>query len=178
MREGLEVTNDLGNIELKYIADPTKHISDYSTNLLGVFEVNHIEIYLTSIGKEKYSLYCSPNETVSTPEYEIDFLRNSEKRFFTIRISLLNNQPIPYELDEVSLTGKCIVRHTPMKWNFWHFSIHWLNHEGIYLHTLNDKEIKKGWGRQLSSVARAYISELAELSVPEYPTIPAVCYCQ
>lgn len=177
LKDGLELINELENIELKYIADPTKHISDYSTNLLGVFEINHIAISLTDLGKQKYNLYCLPNETVTTPEYEAEFYLNNERKYFSLKIGEIDNFTFPYEIDKVTYTGKCIVEHTPMKWNFWHFSIRWQNQDNIYLDSLNDKEIKKGWGRQLSSVARALLSQFAKLSIPDnYQIIPTACY--
>lgn len=170
------INPDTGNIQLKYIADPTKQIADYSTNLLGVFEMQHLDIALTENGKLKYNHYCNPNEIVDTPIFQTDFDNNKVEKYFTLLISELNNYEIPYENGNEKYKGVCSIEHTPMKWNFWHFSIRWKNVDKEYLHLQNENKLKRGWARQLSSAAKSLIVQFARLNEPNYFVIPKNCY--
>ena len=178
LKDGLDIVDVItGNIQLKYIADPTKHIADYSMNLLGIFEIEHLPITLTNEGKNLYNHYCLPPFENDTPIFPTHFELKVGKKYFTLKVYEINNLLIPYEMDGKILSGKCLVEHTPMKWNFWHFSIRWQNADAAYLHHENDKQIKKGWGRQLSSAARATIVQFATSSPdPEYNLIAKGCY--
>ena len=77
---------------------------------------------------------------------------------------------------ELKLQAKCVVEHTPARWNFWHFSIHLVNADGIFLHTLTDKDLGKGLGKQLSYAAKAMLVQFVSLTEPNYTPILKTCY--
>ncbi|MEP7268219.1 MAG: hypothetical protein ABI844_11385 [Saprospiraceae bacterium] len=165
LKEGIPLVNpETKNIQLQYIADPTKHISDYSTNILGLFKINDLKISLTNDGKSIYNHYCEPDEFVSRPKYLKHFESRKEIVYFTIQISKINNYKFDFHLGSEIITAFCHVVHTPMKWNFWHFSLRW-SKDNEYLHELPEKELGKGWGRQLSSAARASLVHFAETEI-------------
>ena len=176
IKEGLPlINNETGYIDLKYIADPTKHIADYSTNLLGIFKLKHLNITLTKEGKDAYNGYCKPDEEVDIPKYLVDFQIRQKIEYFTLLILDIADFSFEYN-SELKLEAKCIVKHTPARWNFWHFSIHWVNADGVFLHTLEEKELRKGWGKQLSAAAKAMLVQFVSLSEPNYKPISKTCY--
>ena len=170
------INPDSGNIQIKYVADPTKHIADFSTNLLGIFEPRHLSISLNDEGKIEFNHYCSPEEKVDVPIFNKHFIVEADINYFSILISDIQNQKIPYYLGDDLVLGTCRIEHTPMKWNFWHFSIRWVNNNGDYLHNQKDNKFKSGWTKQLSSAAKALIVQYAKVNEPNYFVIPARCY--
>ena len=175
----LPIINPLtGSIQLKYVAEPTKHIADYSTNLMGIFELQHLLISLTTDGKNKFSQECAPDENVETPVFNEDFIVADDINYFSILVSDLDNVKVDYSFGDDKLIGICRIEHTPMRWNFWHFSIRWVNHNGDYLHQVKDNKLDSGWARRLCSAAKAIVVQYAKLTDPPYFIIPKTCYCK
>jgi len=170
---------DTGNVKLKYVADPTRHIADYSTNLLGIFELKHIAIYLTADGKKLYNTYCLPDAEVKPLIYNTDFQITNNRKYFTIKIADISNIPVPFVINGIEKKAKCLIEHTPMKWNFWHFSIRWINDNSEYLHDQNENLFdrpKQGWVRLLSTAARAMLVHYADTNEIDYQVISKSCY--
>ena len=170
------INPETGRLQLKYIADSTKHISDYSTNLLGIFELQHLNICLTSSEKKIYNDYCLPEETVDTPIFNEHFEVKNIENYFTLNVSELDNYEFPYEHNNETHKVTCSTEHTPMKWNFWYFSIRWLNSSNEYLHSQTESQQRRGWARQVSSAAKAIIAQFAKTTEPNYFVIPKKCY--
>jgi hypothetical protein len=173
------IDSETGNIKLKYIADPTKHIADYSTSLLSRFKIQHIKIALTSEGKNLYNFYCFPNRRVKKPIYDTDFCTISNRQFFTIKISSLNRKHIFFETSNGKDEAQCVIEHTPMRWNFWHFSVRWKHNDSEYLHEQEEKLFSRptqGWIRVLSTTARAMLVHHARINNDNYEIISKKCY--
>lgn len=162
------IEKDTGKIKQIYIANPTQQISDCSTNLLSVFQIEDIYISLTTIGNSVYNQYCNPDEEVETPLFEHHFILDKHRKYFYINISNINNQLIPYELENETFYCKCFIVHTPMKWNFWHFSIRWKTHDDKWLHDFDNNKFKKGWVKRLSNLAKSFIANFAKIEIPEF----------
>lgn len=156
-----------GNINLKLVAHPTENIKDYSTSLLGIFELTHLKITLTSHGKEIYNYYCQPNEMVDPPIFQKHYSIDDERKFFCIKISEIINLVIPYTFMEQEMIAKCFICHSPMRWNYWHFSIRWLLENGEWLH----ESPKKGWTKKVASTSRAILVHFIDLNTPNYYVI-------
>lgn len=172
---------ETGNIKLTYIADVTRHISDYSTSLLGIFELKHIAIFLTAQGKKLYNADWSPNSEINSPIFNTHFQLNNSRKYFTIKISNINNKPVLFMIDGIEKKASCFVEHTPMKWNFWHYSIRWINDNSEYLHEQNEKlfdKPKQGWVRVLSSAARSMLVHYASTNEVDHQIIQKSCYKQ
>lgn len=170
---------ETGNVKLQYIADPTRHIADYSTSLFGIFSETHLAIRLTKEGKLKYNDYCAPETMISPLIYNQDYELVNNRKYITLNIGNIKDKKINYLSNNKTSTGTCVVTHTPMKWNYWHFSVRWINENSEYLNeqpeTLFGKP-KTGWVRLLSSAARAMIAENAKAYIQEHKLPPKKCY--
>lgn len=131
-----------------------KVLPDYSISLYGVFKTKDTEIKIIN---EVYLEYCPPNIEVDVPIYDDDFCLKKDRGYWSVLIGDVNNKIIMY--DDKSLKAKCVVNHTPMKWNFWHFSLNW------YLYNLDgywkDKKelVSKSIRRKLATEARSLLKE-------------------
>lgn len=128
---------------LKPAALDSKFLPDLSTNLLSIYNYSHVKIHPTSEGRRKYTGYCDPNITIDerdTPQIEIDYTIDERKHAWAIQIDNIKGKEVVYELDGEpdSFSATCTVKHTPTRWNFWHFSVDWFLH-GINL-TLSELE--------------------------------------
>jgi len=173
------IDSETGNIKLRYIADPTKHIADYSTSLLGKFKIEHIKIALTPEGKKFYNFYCFPNRRVKKLIYKTDFFLMHNRQYLTIKISNISENLISFETSSGLDNGRCVIEHTPMRWNFWHFSVRWKHNDSEYLHEQEEKNFSKptqGWVRVLSTTARAMLVHHAEINNDNYEIISKNCY--
>jgi hypothetical protein len=156
----------------------SKDIADLSTSLLSIYKIEHVRLELTKIGKEKFAEYCAPDlEIEPHPQHEIDFIDNDKRGFWTIRINDIHNQQANFTMGEnqEKFTARCVVVHTPTKWNFWHFSIRWLISTGFMLNDLDDKPLKK-YAKKLSGETYALIKQYAQYQCPEYPILNQACY--
>jgi hypothetical protein len=165
---------ETGFIRQEHICSPRKHASDLSTSLLGVFERNHVYIQLTEIGKSKFNHYCSPDHNSEIPIFNLDFEINKSRHFWVIKIKHLIEAEVNYLTSELPFTAISVVKHTPMKWNYWHFSIRWMTKDGLW-HELSEKE-KERLAKRLGSEVRAYISKYAIVEEPTYEELDPIYY--
>ncbi|MFN8250352.1 MAG: hypothetical protein U0V75_00625 [Ferruginibacter sp.] len=170
---------ETGNVKLKYISQQTKHIADYSTSLFGIFTIKHLAIRLTNEGKKKYNEYCEPNSLITPLIFNDDFLIDNNRKFISFKVGSINNKIITYPQNDTNTNGKCVVEHTPMKWNYWHFSVRWVNENFEYLNkqpeVLFDRP-KTGWVRLFSTAARAMLANNAKAYVQECEFPKKKCY--
>jgi hypothetical protein len=167
---------ETNSLVIKYVCSPEERIDDLSMSLLGIYNIGHIYIDLTKEGKIKYGEYCEPDEIVDSPEFEIDFINNTDKHFWCAPINKLDNTPFDYTRGKDPFKATCIVKHTPTKWNFWHFSLRWITDLGP-LEDLEEK-LRSKVARRIGHAARVTISHFAIIHVPEHPIIPANFYCK
>jgi hypothetical protein len=175
-----DLKNESGEIKIEYICSPSENIQDLSTSLLGVFEPHHSYIELTSEGKQIYADdYCSPNCKVSIPIHKTHFEWDETKGFWFVKIKQIEGQLAEYLISNPPLKAECIVQHTPMKWNFWHFSVRWRFDDGSFYHELPDSERKKDKLRKrLSHEARAIIAKFAFTQEPNFSELTNKHYIQ
>lgn len=168
MNDAIEdATNKIKN---KYICHPSGNIKDLSTNLVGRFKLKHLKIELTEKGKKSFNVYCEPDFDVDLPVYDEDFVLNKDRDKWFLPINYIENTEVDYNIAGVPYKAKCIIVHTPMKWNFWHYSIKWILDEGNYWDKLNHKN-KKNWEVRLSFTARTHIKQLASMDIPEFKVL-------
>lgn len=164
---------ETGFVRQEHICSPRHHASDLSTNLLGVFETEDIRIQLTEVGKDKYNDYCEPDEAVEPPIFGEDFVFR-DKCFWVIAIKHLIEAEVDYTKADMPFKAKCSIEHTPMRWNFWHFSIRWKTNDGFW-HQLSSKE-KEKLAKRLAHEVRAFIARFAEVDDPNYYEIEKASY--
>lgn len=166
-----------GLVQTEFIANPTRHSRDLSTSLLGVFKVEHTKIRLSQEGKNEYSVECDPNENVSHPLFNIHFDIYENRTYWLIKVSNINNQIVQYTNPQnlEILNAECQIEHTPMKWNYWHFSIRWKFNDGRYWHEMDKKETDK-YARKIGHETKSIISKFAQVVLPDFEIIPTSIY--
>ncbi len=171
------IDDTTGFLKTEFIANPTSHARDLSTSLLGVFTVEHTKIRLTKEGKEEYSIECGPNTEVAPPIFDKHFDSYENRTFWVVKVASIHNQSLEYtnvQNNEV-LKAECLIEHTPMKWNFWHFSIRWRFNDGRYWHEMEKKDIEK-YSRKIGHETKSIIAKFAQIVLPEYQMIPLSIY--
>jgi len=166
-------------IKQEYICSPREQMEDLSTSLLGVYDTSHIPIELTLLGKTKFSEYCAPDEIVPIPEYETEFILNDKRGFWVILIKNIQGLLADYTQHDIKqpFKAKCSIQHTPVKWNYWHFSIRWELEEGVYLHKL-PHNTKAKVAKRLGTETRALIAKFAEIDEPNFSQLEVDEYCK
>ncbi|HRO43456.1 MAG TPA: hypothetical protein PL009_11530 [Flavipsychrobacter sp.] len=167
---------ELEQIRVEHICSPREHISDLSTSLHGVFERDDIYLELTAKGKGKYASYCAPNESVGVPMFGVDFVRNEDRGAWYVQIGYLDGQAVAYQKGDSSFKAVCHVVHTPMLWNFWHFSLRWATDHGN-LEELPVKEQKK-IAQKVGFSGRVLIARTAIVVAPRVYVLAQKCYKQ
>lgn len=162
------------------ICHPTDNITDLSSSLLGIFILKHNLISLTKEGKDKYGIYCNPDQKVIPPLFDVDFYINENKGCWFVLIGKINYLKIQYyfgDLPNKTFEAICTVIHSPALWNYWHFSIRWfLPDRDCYLEDIVDVKLKRKITKRLSTEARALIAKYAFIIEPQYLPLSPECY--
>ncbi len=151
----------LNQIKDKAICSPSTNMMDLSTSVFGVFTADYSKIKVTN---ESYNEYCAPNITIPVPKHPDDFEMINTRDYWFILISKIQNLEVTYKFGEETFKAVCHVIHTPMKWNYWHFSIRWfLINEQKFWHELDDADKKKAWAKdRLSSNTRTELKMMID----------------
>lgn len=162
----------LGQLQDKYLFDPTHGYNDLSCSLLGIFTHNDILVKLTEKGILTFGGYCNGDYDITTPIYNEDFtfVPTESRKFWIIRIGDINSEVLNFEEANTKIVRKiqCIVLHTPAKWNFWHLSIRWLFEDGeFYFEKKRDKTITNGNIRRVAAAARVLLKSKLLVSLPD-----------
>lgn len=159
--------NEYGDVSPKHIAHPSERMDDLSMNLLGVFQPNFTEIEITPKAKEYYNKECEPNSFVRLPIFMQDFVLNRDRTNWFLKFKDFDGYVCDFTKgpNQTRFTAKCEILHSPMRWNYWHFSIRW-NIEGVgYLHNLEINERKK-FASKIGKDARSGLVRVAKDSIP------------
>lgn len=160
-----------GHLLPSCVAPQTNHLHDLSTSLLGVFTIGDIVWQIVGDNKPYFIGLWKSGETVQTPVFEQDFVQSSERGFFLLRVADLNGQQIKYNVSENdNLTAVCRVLHTPIRANFWHFSVRWFTLEGDVM------KQNGSWKRRLLTSCRALICQFARFEEPDCILPPTQWY--
>ncbi|MBK7302893.1 MAG: hypothetical protein IPI90_06495 [Saprospiraceae bacterium] len=170
----VKLTDDVsGHLTDKAIGEPSStHMPDLSTSLFGIYDTEHTKI---EILKTELTEYCEPNYQATIPIYSNDFIFDTNRGFWFIRIGEINGKKIECTHRGETIEAFCIIEHTPTKCNFWHFSVRW------YITGLNDNwhklEVKSNnWWKKLAHSARIFIKGFGITHEPEKVAIEINCY--
>jgi hypothetical protein len=163
-----------GQLKIQHICSPTERIDDLSLSLLGIYNPGHIDLEFTDAGKQKFMHYCPPNETVDVPVFETEFLQTPGRFYWCAAINKLSNQQFAYTRGNDPFTTTCMVMHTPMRWNYWHFSLRWNTDLGD-LEALDDRQ-RRNVAKRIGQAVRVAISRFAVTQVPQSPQLSQQCY--
>lgn len=164
----------LNRVKEESICQQRDHIHDLSMSLLGVFTPDNIFIDFTEEGSPKYMAYCNPDAAVETPIYGADFITNPNRHYWWVSISKLHNVKFAYTRSDEPYEATCYVRHTPMLWNFWHFSLRWDTDLGS-LENL-DVKTKSKVAKRIGQAARVLIAHYASIQPPAFQLLDQNCY--
>ena len=139
---------------------------DLSSNLLGIFTVEHIQLaWIPDSGALFQQHWSEGVEFTDKPQLDVHFNLRPERGFFILPVSsLLSNPPIEFEnSDNQTMIAECLVKHTPILGNFWHFSIQWNIIPIGNWNSLTTEDLKKKFKRNLGTKARSLICQYASL---------------
>lgn len=154
------------SIVQEHICHPSERIEDLSMSLLGYYTPKHIFIDFTPVGKEKFMKPWNLNQEPDIPSFGTEFLHNNNKHFWWISIVKLNNRTFKFESNEGPRNTTCHVSHTPMLWNFWHFSLRWSTENGALADMEGNK--RKKAARRIGHAVRVIIARDASIEEPSY----------
>ena len=139
---------------------------DYSTNLIGYFQTEHK--YITLIGEEKryFREYWNFKENVKTPIFNKDFNYDKKRGLIYFLIDKIHKSiKIPYiKGTEQEAIATAIIKHTPTRSNFWHFSIRWLDKDNKVI-----SRNKSMWKNKIIASFRAKINEIYLIKDVNFP---------
>ena len=169
-----DLLDDTNKLKEEYITKQTDHLRDLSTNLLGEFSIedNRIEV----INKEK-DFFCEWHEgdDASEPVYIEDFVINESRGCFYWNIGdiILLRFSHTDNIDNNKYQLNFKVLHTPVKCNFWHFSIRVFsgNQEEVSDLTVRDKLKKALWRK-----AKEQLRECAITITPVFNKLGSTYY--
>ncbi|CAN5176735.1 hypothetical protein BH23BAC1_BH23BAC1_50220 [soil metagenome] len=158
-------------LKIEYVVRQTNHLRDYSNNLLGVFLVE--DIFWVPVKKspkvDYFGAAWKDNTPVLTPNIPEDYIKDEERGYFFMKISDCHSEIVEFN-DGTFASPECIVLHTPINANFWHFSLRWL---------FEGKDLQKWSGaieRRMRTSAKAFILEKAFFEEPFFEEIEAHLY--
>ena len=143
------------------------HLRDLSTNLLGEFLIEDNKIEITDKEKRNFYYECwNEGDNIRIPKYGDDFCINEDRgccfwkigTIVSLQFSHINN----IENKVYNLVFN--VTHTPVKCNFWHFSIKVFNNNN----EISTLDIGAGLKRQLWKKAKEQLVECATIETPNF----------
>jgi hypothetical protein len=173
----IPIWNELGQLNANYFCNPSHNIRDFSVSLAGHFKVDHTKIRLTHKGKTDFG-ECDPNFQGSPPVKTIDYNLNDSALYWSIMVSLMNNVVAKIKRGDDDVSAVSYIKHTPMKWNFWHFSIRWLV-DGIDLvenpNGLNPSQLDAIF-KKIGGKIRAQLATHIQPDHPIFLILPDNCF--
>ncbi|MCF0071808.1 hypothetical protein LZD49_15120 [Dyadobacter sp. CY261] len=144
------------------------HLRDFSTNLLGVFEVEDIHVTIRN-NEEYFALWDIGSEPLIPVDEHCEIVEQRACIFLPIAdCHLVSFKAINQIEGEAEIF--CKVLHTPTRSNFWHCSLRWYyNEEG-------SESWNKGRMRRMKANMRSFICERAEITEPIYQSIDESAY--
>lgn len=161
-------------VTIQNICSPTERIDDLSMSLLGIYKPDHIYLDFTPKGKLKFLSYCEPDIDPVIPIFENDFVLNENRHFWWIPIEKVHKKKVEYKSHDKPFVATCFVCHTPMLWNYWHFSLRWNTELGPL--DKMDEKLRKKAAKRIGHSARVIISHFASIDDPDLTILPPTCY--
>jgi len=157
-----------GLIKEEFITDSDNGMFEYSTNLFGHFEIEHLKYNLDKSPKKKYfHSDWELSKEVIEPTENIDFYLDTDFGYFFIPIAQVAGLEVPFKKGDSKVEYICRsnVEHCPTNSNFWHFEIRWFpvkpDEQGQIVR-------KSGsWQKYLSATIKARIRNYFLTETPE-----------
>lgn len=169
-------------LPLYAICSPKENIVDLSTSLLGIFIKKHFKFSINKNGDSNGYLkpWDESQKQVKRPQFKDHFDIREDFACWSVSVESLKNLIVDFTTGtgntETSHEVKCIVKHTPIVSNYWHFSIQWLLN-GEEISSLEEKgKITRGWIRQMSHASRTAFKIHAKIYCPNPTDVPLHYY--
>ncbi len=143
------------------------HLIDFSTNLLGHFELDYLQYSIVGNDRKYYFSYWDFSSEVRTPIINIDFELSKQYGYFLLPVKVFHGLTFPFKKgDRKDYTATLLVTHKPTNCNFWHFEIGWhvLDSSGIPIAV--NKNSKAEWQLSLAGVLKSKIKFHFESLIP------------
>jgi hypothetical protein len=157
-----------GFLKDEVIALFSDHLRDYSTNLLGEFQLEDLQWRL--LRGTDCLLPWSPGMSAVIPNSGQAVLHEESGSHFFLDISKIHQFEFRPDDEFDSEEVICKVLHTPIRSNFWHCSLRW------FCNDEDSEHWKKSRLNRLKSHIRSFIRNKAELEEPIYQAIDPVHY--
>ncbi|MCA0234043.1 MAG: hypothetical protein LCH91_26540 [Bacteroidetes bacterium] len=168
--ETKEIADKNGNLKSELVAtdDKYNHLRDFSTNLLGVFQLTDVKWKWT---RDTLCLEPWNPSTDGILPSEIDVSEDVMRGVFYLSIEKCHGTRFKTE-SEVDGESEVIAKvlHTPIRSNFWHCSIRW------FCDGQDSEKWNKGRLRRMKSIIRSFIVETADLEEPIYQAVDPEAY--
>ena len=154
-------------------------LPDFSTSLFGIFDANHSKIKLIrDEGTKIYGNYCEPNVSIIPPTFKIHFEYDETKYCYILNVFDFHEKEIKIEFNNQIFEAVYHVVHTPMQWNFWHFSIRcYIKSINSYWHQIgDDNKDKKKIDKLLSTDFKSLIKQKFKTKMPLKKDLPKTHY--
>jgi hypothetical protein len=154
---------DTGMVRARFVNDNSReHLLDYSTNLIGIFSPKDVAIEWERNDRKHYYTSTWAIAEIVEPPSSSDFSIREDFGYFFYAIGTLHQYPQPINVARVPHTqAKCYVCHTPVRANFWHFSVRWkIGSEDV------ETTLTKNERRDLLGLVRTFLIEHAILELP------------
>jgi hypothetical protein len=161
-----DLLDDTHKLKEEYIAKQTDHLRDLSTNLLGEFSVGDNKVEVIERGKDFFCEWIEGDD-VNEPIYNTDFVINENSGCFYWNIGEVILLEFSHTdcIEEHDYQLHFKVLHTPVKCNFWHFSIRVFSDNQKEISTLG---IRGNLKKILWRKAKEQLRETALIKAPKY----------
>lgn len=170
-----DLLDETKKLKEEHIAKQADYLRDLSTNLLGEFlvEDNKIEV---KRGMEK-DFFCewTEGESASIPVYSLDFFINEDRGCFYWNIGEIIWLEFAHtdHIENRDYHLNFRVLHTPVKCNFWHFSVRVFSGNSCEVSTL---AVRNSLKKALWRKAKAQLREYAIVKTPEFSKLDSKRY--
>jgi len=155
---------DTGMVRARFVNDNSREqLLDYSTNLLGIFRPNDAAVEWERNERKPYYTSTWTKAEIVEPPKSSDFYIREDLGYFFYAIDTLHQYPQPINIARIQphTQAKCYVCHTPVRANFWHFSVRWkIGSDDI------ETTLTKNERRALLGLVRTFLIEHAILELP------------
>ena len=166
--ETAEIWDEYNRLKSDHVSFQTDHLHDYSTNLLGHFQINDIGWKWPK--DSPFTTLWQSGQLVNVPVWpgEVDWI-NSRGSFF-LTVPACYQITFAVETPTGMAQATCYVLHTPICGNFWHCSLRWL---------FDEDDVTK-WAvkrrKHILKAARTFIIQHAQAAQPIYEPVSVDAY--
>lgn len=120
-----------GALDPDVVVVQSQQVPALSTSLFGHFKLDHTKIELIGDRRTYFNEMCNPDDAVDEPIDLVDYQLNAQRHYIVLPISKLHKAKHTFKSGSGDIMQiESVLEHTPMRWNFWHFSLQWDTNEG------------------------------------------------